>query len=166
MTKEPIFNTNAVTNHLRNQHKEYMARYRAIVEKSVNDRHLERVTTYSRLKLLSTSMMNAKVICEARGVDVIGYRSSIALLTEYDVTTYLLNDCTSVIVASANTAWTDALSNRISIVNTGRGTFDRYDDVLNPEFNWEKFAMKVLDSIHRGLVSQEDLVREIFSVRV
>ena len=162
----PSINCQQLSKKLSEKHVNYMNRYSANVKRHLSDQLLERETAYSRLKLIGKAFLDAKIIANVTDVDVVGYEKSLALSTSQLGASpiYILNDCTEIIVASGSWASEDPLSRLIMIASTGRGVYEKHRDVLNDNFNWDKFAERILDILHETIYPREDAMRDFLNL--
>jgi len=154
---------------LRDRHQGFVGKYNLYVDKNINERMLERTTTFARLKLICKAFQEASVIDSYREVDVLGHSFSMAMISKLSPEpTYVLNDCSDVVVVSGGVASEDFLSGRIALVSGGAGgestaVFKRYTDILRDDFEWETFADELLDILENSIYAAKQARRDFIT---
>ena len=152
--KENIVNLVEMTSLLKVKHQAFIKKYGVMAGKKIADRALQRDQVYAKIVLVAKAFEKAGVCSSSQEVEVRSvkdcYSRSVALQTVAGTTVYILNGCDYLVVTDGAVS-EDPLSRTLVLLSSAKHTsFTKsYDKVLSVDFDWNKFAVELLEAVHK-----------------
>jgi hypothetical protein len=109
-------------------------------------------------RILAKLKLLAKALIESGAVDEVEEIANMSLkLSKKGIrhSIYLTNDGKNVIVGSPSVASVGFIAN-----TNDKGVCKKFHNILSPDFDWQAFAIFVLDTIHEIIYSRHDVIFE------
>ncbi len=161
-----------VFGHLRSEvtakHRKYLEVYGREVTMAIAHNSLIAERSQAKLSLIAKMFQDAKVITGYRTIGASTadgeYPNSIEMFFRPSPKSiYLMIENGGVIVTDAVAKVSvDKLSKLILALSDDRKVFKKFPDILSLAFDWEAFVAFVLESIHRVIYDQQQVVKEHF----
>lgn len=145
---------------LKKTHSEFLKKYSVYIDKNVNERHLEKETTYARLTLLGKAFQSAGVIDRYEEITIAGSNRNLAFITIFGDVFFFLNGGKNIIFVSGDVAVTDTFKNVTLLPYASDKNKLIFKDVLEENFNWTDASRKILDLIHENAYRKNEALND------
>lgn len=146
-------------------HSQFLGKYSKIIDKNIANSQMFKDSTYSKLSFVGKILKDSGVIknyCE-HDVDVAGnsFTRSVVLELEYPFSPiFILNGANDVFVYEGVTNG-ESIHLR-AFDNNGDFKPKKFSNVLQDDFDWEKFILYVVDLVHKNAYKRRDLIEQLF----
>lgn len=152
--KEYLFIKDALCN----KHLAYMERFGNASTRHAGNDVLAMSRILAKLKLLAKALVESDAVDE---IEEITNSMSLKLSKKgIHHSVYLVNDGKNVIVWATGQNCTNSVDNIFISGTDDTGVYTKFHNILNPDFDWQAFAIFVLDTIHEIIYSRHDVIFE------
>lgn len=165
--KENIINMAEMASQLKVKHQIFIKKYGVMAEKKISDRSLQRDQLYSKLVLVAKAFERAGVCSSHQEIEIRSikdcYSRSIAIQTVAGTAVYLLNGCDYLVVTDGVVS-EDPFSRTLVLLSSAKHSsfMKSYEDVMKDGFDWNSFAIEVLDAVHKIAYYSTEVTHKYF----
>lgn len=141
-------------------HLKFLEKYNKLIEKNVNERHLEKEVVYSRLTLLGKAFKTAGIIDRYEEVTIAGSDRNVAFITKTGDVFYFLNGSSDVVFLAGNSTVVDMYQNAFLLPYTNDESRLIFKGVTSDDFDWINASKKVLEIIHKYAYRKTEVLND------
>ncbi len=165
--KENVVNMSEMASILKVKHQVFIKKYGVMAGKKIADRALLRDQLYSKIVLVAKAFERAGICSSHQELEIRSvkdcYSRSIAIQTVAGTAVYILNGCDYIVVTDGVVS-EDPFSRTLVLLSSAKHSsfMKTYEEVSKSEFDWNSFAVEVLDAVHKIAYYSTEVTHKYF----